>query len=78
VIAIITTILGIVSTVLAWTLNPKRRLYAELDSIYKELEVLYEKRDKALQEHDGDTLTIVTASIIKLRDRKASIFQRLR
>lgn len=74
----ITVALGIISTIVAWRLNPKRRLYAELDTIYKNLEVSYAKRDKALAENDMDTLSIVTADIIKLCERKNILLQRLR
>ncbi len=69
-------IIGIISTLLAWFLNPKRVLYAELDSIYKKLEVLYVQRDKALVENDSNTLTIVTSDIIRLSNRKNTIIQR--
>ena len=76
-IALIAGVVGIVSTILAWNLNPRRRLYAELDGIYKELEVCYAKRDKALVEHDNDALTVVTADILRLCKRKAILLQRL-
>jgi hypothetical protein len=77
VIAILTGILGIAGTLCAWFFNPKRALYAELDSIYKQLEVAYAKRDKALQDHDSDTLTIANSIIIELCNRKAILLQRL-
>jgi hypothetical protein len=77
-IALITGALGAISTLLAWFLNPRRRLYAELDTIYKRLEACYEKRDKALQNGDNDTLTIVFADIVKLCQRKAVLLQRLK
>ncbi len=76
-VELITAIAGIIATLLAWFLNPKRAMYAELDSIYKQLEVLYAKRDKALADNDSDTLTIVTADIVKLFTRKTVLFQRL-
>ena len=73
----ITAALGIISTLLAWFLNPKRRLYAELDEIYKELEKIYVRRDKALQSGDSDELTIVTSLIVSLVERKAILIKRL-
>jgi hypothetical protein len=76
-LAAITGIIGIISTLLAWFLNPRRRLYAELDQIYKELEGWYVKRDKALIAHDDDTLTICNAAIIGLSSRKGILLQRL-
>ena len=77
IVTLLTAIAGIVGTVLAWMLNPKRRLYAELDGIYNELEALYVKRDDALQANDSDTLTVVTDAIVRLCARKAVLLQRL-
>lgn len=74
---LITGIIGLLGTLAAWFLNPRRQIYAELDSIYKQLEECYVKRDKALVDNDSDTLTIVTADIIRLCTRKASLLQRL-
>jgi hypothetical protein len=76
-LTIIASVLGIVATLVAWNFNPKRRIYAELDAIYKELSVLYAKRDNALVKGDEDTLTAVTARIVQLSDRKATLLQRL-
>jgi len=73
----IVSVLGIVSTVLAWKLNPRRLIYAELDSIYRKLEDLYKERDEALKNNDTDTLTRVTADIVRLAQRKNSLLQRL-
>jgi len=75
IISAIVALLGIASTLIAWNLNPKRRLYAELDSIFKQLDKLYKERDDALTNHDNDKLTIVNADIIKLCQRKAYILQ---
>jgi hypothetical protein len=74
---IIASVLGIISTLAAWFLNPKRATYAELDSIYKELENAYSQRDVALAKNDSDTLTIITANIIQLSTRKTVLLQRL-
>ena len=76
-LAAITAALGIIATLCAWFLNPKRQVYAELDGIYKELELLYAKRDVALANNDSDTLTIVTADIVRLCQRKTVLLQRL-
>lgn len=75
---LISSVLGIIATIVAWNLNPRRRVYAELDEIYKELEKLYVRRDKALQTNNSDELTIVTDLIISLCSRKAVLLQRLR
>ncbi len=73
---IIAGVVGIISTILAWSLNPKRKLYAEIDDIFRQLDSLYEKRDKALADNDSDILTVINAAILKLRDRKAVLLQR--
>lgn len=75
-IALIAVALGIISTILAWRFNPRRALYAELDNIYKDLEVQYAHRDKALADHNSDVLTMATTNIIRLSNRKAVILQR--
>lgn len=74
---IIVSVLGILGTLFAWFFNNKRMLYAELDEIYKKLEEAYAKRDAALAVNDTNALTIVTDDIIKLCQRKATLFQRL-
>jgi len=76
-ITIIASILGIAATVLAWNLNPRRKMYAELDAIYKSLEGLYAKRDRALAENNVDALTVVNAQLLKLSNRKTVLLQRL-
>ncbi len=76
-IEIITAVLGIALTLVAWIYNPKRRIQAELDSIYKSLEVLYVKRDTALANNDADVLSVVTIDITKLLARKADLLKRL-
>jgi len=77
-ITLITGVVGIVATLLAWFLNPRRQLYADIDKVYKDLEECYAKRDKALATNDSDTLTIVTADIVRLCARKTILLQRLR
>jgi hypothetical protein len=74
---IISAVLGIAGTLLAWFLNPKRRMYAELDGIYQRLEELYRQRDKALVNKDSDTLTIVTNLIVNAMVRKNTLLKRI-
>lgn len=76
-LTIIASVLGIAGTLAAWFLNPRRRIYSELDAIYKELSVLYAKRDNALVKGDEDQLTLVTGRIVQLSDRKTALLQRL-
>ncbi len=77
-ITAITAALGIAATLLAWFLNPKRVLYSQLDSIFKQLETLYVKRDDALAKNDIDTITVITADIVKLCETKNRLLQRLK
>lgn len=76
-LALITGVVGIIGTLLAWHMNPRRQLYAEIDKVYKQLEECYVKRDKALASNDSDTLTVVTADIIRLCAHKTTLLQRL-
>lgn len=68
-------IIGLITTILAWFLNPSRKREEELNNIYDELDLLYTERDKALKKNDSDSLTVVTARINVLRARKNSLFQ---
>lgn len=68
-------IIGLITTILAWFLNPSRKREEELNNIYDELDLLYTERDKALEKNDSDSLTVVTARINVLRARKNSLFQ---
>ena len=70
-------LIGLISTIVAWNLNPKRQLYQQLDDLYKQLDRLYRERDDALARHDTDTLTRATDDIIRLRNKKNSLLQRL-
>ena len=77
----IASALGIISTLIAYFLNPQRhkdKLRSQLVDVYVDLENKERIRDEALLKNDGDTLTVVTANIIKLRQDKASLLQQLR
>jgi type II secretory pathway pseudopilin PulG len=79
-LTIVTAVLGILSTLLAYFLAPQRKkdkLRQQLVDVYKDLEALERKRDEALQSNDTAMLTIITNNIIKLRNCKANIFQQL-
>ncbi len=75
--AIIPTILGIISTYVAWKWNPRQKLYDEADSIFRQWEALLVIRDKALQDNNSDDLTVVIAQLNTLRARKKIVMQRL-
>jgi peptide subunit release factor 1 (eRF1) len=76
-IALLTGIVGLATTILAWYLNPRRQLYDEIDRTYRELEENYVKRDKALADNDSDALTAATAAIVRLCQIKNCLLQRL-
>lgn len=67
--------IGLITTILAYFINPGRRKTEELNKIFKELDQLYIKRDTALEKNDSDTLTLVTDRILVLRFRKDSLLQ---
>lgn len=69
----IATGLGILSTLLAWYLNPSTRKAKELVSIINELEEAYKERDRALENNDHNALTAVLFRISVLRKRKDAL-----
>lgn len=72
--------LGIVSTLMAYLLNPQRRkddYRKKLINIYQQAEALERGRDEALRKNDIDKLSIITNDIIRLRKDKANILQLL-
>ena len=71
--AAIAGVVGLITTLVAYFINPGRKRIEELNKIFKELDSLYEKRDRALEKNDSDTLSSVTARIIFLRSRKDSL-----
>ena len=80
-VSVVTAALGIISTLIAYFLNPQRRkdkLRSQLIDVFIRLEKLGRDRDEALQKNDSDTLTVVNATIIKLCQDKADLLQQLR
>lgn len=75
--AIIPSALGIIATIVAWKLNPRRKLYDEIDAIYLKREKLYVERDEALKSNNSDQLTAITVALNELRERKKELLQRL-
>lgn len=69
----IAAITGLVTTLIAYFLNPGRRKTEELNKIFKELDTLYERRDRALETNNTNDLTYITARIIFLRSRKDNL-----
>lgn len=65
--------IGLITTLVAYFINPGRKRTEELNKIFKELDDLYEKRDKALETNNTNDLTYVTARIIVLRSRKENL-----
>lgn len=66
---------GLLTTILAWWINPGRRKTEELNRIFEALDDLYRRRDIALEKNDTDTLTVILDRIIELRNRKARLLQ---
>jgi hypothetical protein len=80
-IALASAIAGIISTLLAYFLNPQRRkdsLRRQLVDTYQQLEVWERKRDEALQANNSDALTLVTQKIIDLRKQKQILLDQLK
>lgn len=77
-IALLTGIVGLITTFLAWKFNPKRILLSELDHIDEEKNKWEGVRDEALSKNDVDNLTVAIAKLLQLRERKADLLQRFR
>jgi hypothetical protein len=75
--ALIPTVLGIASTLLAYYFNPKRKIYVELDQLLIEKENWERKRDEALVKNDRNVLTVATAYLLRIKKRQAELLQRL-
>lgn len=71
----IAALAGLATTLFAYFINPSRRKTEELNNIFKELEILYAKRDVALEKNDFNALSSVTARIIVLRGKKDSLLK---
>jgi hypothetical protein len=71
----IAALAGLATTLFAYFINPSRRKTEELNNIFKELEILYVKRDVALEKNDFDTISYVTARIIVLRGKKDNLLK---
>lgn len=69
-------IIGTISTIVAWNLNPSRIKQERLDNATKELIQLYEKRDKALKSNDSDNITSSVIELFYVKKRIADILQR--
>lgn len=74
----IVTLLGIISTIVAFRFNPRQRLYDDIDKIFIEEDKLRHERDVALKKNDSDTLTSTLALLIALRQRKLELMRRLK
>lgn len=65
--------IGLITTLVAYFINPERRKTEELNKIFKELDDLYVVRDIALEKNDQDSLTIAMSKILKLKSRKTAL-----
>lgn len=74
----IVSLLGVISTITAWNLNPKRKLYEEIDKIHAQIDEAYRKRDKALQNNNSPILSTVIIELHVLKERRDNLYQRLK
>ena len=78
ILTIISGLIGIVGTVLMYRLNPRQKIWDELDRLSRVKIELERRRDEALKIHDNDSLTIAGNELIKLQNDQTSLLQRLR
>ena len=71
----IVALLGIVSTLIAYNLNPKKVLATKLAEIDKQIKEWGVKRDEALLKGDVDNLTIANYSITELMQNRYKLLQ---
>lgn len=71
----IVALLGIVSTLIAYNLNPKKVLATKLAEIDKQIKEWGVKRDEALLKGDVDNLTIANYSITQLLQTRSNLLQ---
>lgn len=71
----IAALTGLVTTLVAYFINPERRKTEELRKIFSALDDLYKRRDIALEKNDTDTLAVVLDRIIELLRRKDSLLK---
>ena len=79
-LALITAGIGLLTTLIAYLVNPQRRkdkVRSQLIRVYQQLDGLERKRDEALHKQDNDALTNIVGDIIRLRKVKADLLQQL-
>jgi hypothetical protein len=65
----IATIAGLVSTLLAWFLNPARKRQKDIKEQFELLEKLYQERDEALEKNNSDKLSTALFHINVVRGK---------
>lgn len=78
VIGILGALLGIAGTWLKYRLDPKQKIYAQLDSLAKQKVDLERQRDEALKKNDTTGLTAAGNALFQLRGPETNLLQRLR
>ena len=73
IVALLTGLVGLVSTILAYNLNPKRILQAKLDAIADMIKFWEEKKDEALANNDTELLNVAVDRLIGLRHDQADL-----
>lgn len=77
VLTIVGSLLGIIGTILIQKLDPKQRIYAQLDDLARKKIELEKQRDEALKIHDNNALTVAGNALIQLHNDQAALLQRL-
>jgi len=73
IIALLTGIVGLISTILAYRWNPKRLLQAKLDAVAHQIKHWEGKKDEALAKNDIDGLNVSIAKLVELHNDQASL-----
>ena len=77
ILSIVAGLVGIAGTILAYRLNPKQKLYDQLDRLKKRVSIAEKERDIALSKNDSDRLSIAVNQLVELRKSQSDIFKRL-
>ncbi len=72
-----TALLGIISTVLIYKLNPKNQAKEQLAIVVSEIDIWEKRRDEALSKNNSDDLTTAVTVLCRLQHNKADILQQL-
>lgn len=78
ILTIVGALLGIGGTILTYRLNPRQKIWDEMDSISKQLVSWERIQTDAVGKNDNDSLNIAHDNIGRLRAREAVLSARLK